>query len=217
MPNQTDLLNIALGMVGARRISAIDDGSENANQCLTFYPSILDAALRVAHWNFATGRAILAQITDVDAPLFEYTYAWAVPSDFIKLREFYDNLNPANLVFGWEDFNYGRYRDRFRLETFIPIGAPDDTPPVKIFVSNGLNAQIVYTRRVTNPDLWDGQFFWYVAKWLASELAKAISHDSKKAAELMQEAQAYLSMAAAADGQEQSVEPIRVNDLLWGR
>lgn len=214
MPNQTDLLNIALGNIGARRVSAIDDGTENANQCLTFYPSILEGALRSHHWNFATGRAQLALLPD--APLFDYAYAYALPSDFVKLRQYYDAyVLPSVLTWDYGDFNYTKHLGMFRIETYVPPGSTG--PPIKILVSRGTNAHVVYTRRIENPDLWDGQFFWYVAKWLAAELAKAIPKDTKRAAELMQEANYHLLMAAAVDGQEQSVEAFAVPELLWGR
>lgn len=215
MPSETDLLNVALAKAGCRRINAIDDGSENANHCSTLYPPLLDSSLRLHHWKFATGRAVLAQL--IDAPLFEFLYAWGVPSDFIKLQQFYDDL--STYIFSEWDFVYSDalWQTRYRLETYIPVGAPDGTPPVKIFVGNGINAKIEYTRRVTNPDLWDGAFFQYLACKLGSDLARAIPKDGKRAVELLQESDYWLGLAAAVDGQEKSIEPMVSDSLLWGR
>lgn len=219
MPNQTDLLNIALGNVGARRISAIDDGSANANHCATFYPAVLDGALRAGHWKFAGGRALLEQLgptPDPAVPLFEYIYAWQLPSDFIKLREYFDSSLNAPLVWDWNDFDYHRYYDKFTIETYIPSN-PSGAPPAKCILSMGNSAQIVYTRRITNPDLWATDFFWYVVKWLASELATAIPKDTKLSQDLMAEAHAFEAMALAVNGQEQSTQPIQSDSLTWGR
>jgi len=215
MPNQTDLLNFALGKCGVARINAIDDGSTNANHCLTIYPGILDSALRNHHWNFATGRATLALLTD--APLFEYAYAYALPSDFIKLQRYYDAVNDLNSLI-WDFNNWPlAWQNVFRIETYVPIGAPPGAPPVKILVSNGTNAQIVYTRRIENPDLWDGEFYQYIACWLASDLALAISKDAQKSDILLKQSVFHLGQAVALDGQEQSIEPFESNSLLWGR
>ena len=46
MPSVTDLLNDSLGQIGEQPITAIDDGTNNANYCGRFYPSLLDSALQ---------------------------------------------------------------------------------------------------------------------------------------------------------------------------
>src|SRR3990167_5668634 len=83
MPSQTDLLNDALGQIGAARITAIDDGSINANHCQTFYPALRRGLLRSHHWNFAEARVQLAQ--DAVGPVFEYTFSYTLPADLWRM------------------------------------------------------------------------------------------------------------------------------------
>ena len=83
MPAEVDCLNDALSQLGAATITDIADGSTNANHCLRLYPALRDGLLRSAHWNFAMTRVELAQ--DVTPPLFEFSYAYTLPADCLKL------------------------------------------------------------------------------------------------------------------------------------
>lgn len=199
MPTQTDCLNDALGQIGASRITAIDDGSINANFCSTFYPALLDMILRLAHWNFASGRAVLAQ--DPVPPLFQFTFSYPLPSDFIKIRDYNGvamSFVPSNLAY------------------FIP-------PQVyaiegHFLYTNDGEVKITYTKRVTDPNLWDPIFYQIVATWLSSKLASAIPKDHTLAAKKLQEvAGMLLPFGVSIDGQEGSIIRYDVPDLTWGR
>lgn len=203
MASETDVLNDALGQIGAASITAIDDGSTNALACLTFYPTLRDGLLRSARWNFAEVRVQLAQ--DLTVPVTEYAYRYALPNDpwCLKVND-YAGANPtAAAVQVW------------------PFERPV-TPRYKIegrfLLSNDGTAYIVYTARITNPDQWDAIFYQLVTTWLASKLATALLHDPKMAAALLSNAvNALLPLAAAVDGQEGTMDAFVVNDLLWGR
>ena len=91
MPSETDFLNDALGQIGAARITAIDDGSVNANHCSTFYGPLRRSVLRSHHWNFAETRVELAQ--DVAPPAFEFAFAYTLPADLLKIKEYF-GTNP---------------------------------------------------------------------------------------------------------------------------
>lgn len=200
MPSETDVLNDALGQIGAASIVAIDDGSTNANYCLTFYPTVRDGLLRSARWNFAETRVELAQ--DLTPPVTEYAYRYTLPSDLLKINE-YAGANPVSVT-AWP-FENQRLLTRYKIEG-------------RSLVSNDGQAFIVYTARITNPDLWDASFYQVVATWLASKLASAILHDLKMSAMLLSNAvNVLLPLAAAVDGQEGTPDRFIVNDLTWGR
>jgi hypothetical protein len=86
MPSETDLLNDALGQIGASRITSIDDGSVNANHCQTFYPALRDGMIRAHHWNFAIVRVELAQ--DATPPAAGWSYSYTLPADCLKVIEY---------------------------------------------------------------------------------------------------------------------------------
>ena len=198
MPSETDLLNEALITIGALRITAIDDGSINATHCQTLYPTTRDALLRMHHWNFATGRALLNP--SVDAPLFEYSFAYPLPADYLKMREFNGTPVTADHV-TWE----GRWTSRYVVESGSLL--TNDSP-----------VYILYTKRVIDPNIFDALFYQLLMTWMASKLANAIPKDNKKAGDLLSMAMNLLLPAAlATDRQEGTVVPLISDSLTWGR
>lgn len=204
MPSETDLLNEALARVGADRISAIDDGSPNANHCQTMYPGTRDALLRMAHWNFATGRAAL--VLNVEVPLFEFQFSYKLPDDWLKMRLYNGGpVNTTGLTWSYDTGWPSQWWARYVIED-------------KNLLSNDSPALIVYTKRVVDCAQWDSLFYQTCVTWLAGKLADAIPKDSKKSAMLIQEAvNLHLPMALAADGQEGTVVPFVTDELTRGR
>lgn len=200
MPAEVDVCNVALARVGASRITGIDDGSTNANHCLTLYPPLRTSLLRSHHWNFAMTSVQLAQ--DESTAEIDYVYAYTLPSDCLKVVEYSGGAPTAALVTvpGLRP-HVGQYVIRGRK-----------------LLSNDGEAYITYLRDVDNPGEWDGLFFQVVTWWLASDLAAAILKDAGLAQKYLQIATALLlPMASAVDGQEGTVVPMVVDDLTWGR
>lgn len=199
MASETDLLNDALGMIGANTITAIDDGSTNADFCQIFYPTLRDSLLRAHHWNFAMTRQALSQ--DLVAPSYEFAYAYVLPSDCLKVVEYAGGTPSSTALTDGLDVTIKRYRVEGR----------------RLFSNDGV-VSIRYIRRVENVDEFDALFYQTLATWLASKLAAAILKDMKMAAGLLEMATTMLlPMASATDGQEDSTEPFVVDDLTWGR
>lgn len=201
MPSETDCLNDALGQIGAARITAIDDGSINANHCQVFYPSLRDGLLRAHHWNFAMQRMNLA--ADVTPPVSEYAYAYTLPGDCLKVVD-YGGGTPSSPVTWVTDYAHWRFIPRYKIEGR------------KLLTNDGV-VSIRYLKQVTSVGEWDAMFYQAVATLLATKLATAILHDHKMAVGLQQIGDHLLSQAMAVDGQEGSIEPFVVDDLLWGR
>lgn len=199
MPSQTDLLNGALGMIGANKITAIDDGSINANHCLIFYPSLRKGLLRSHHWNFASGRVELAQ--DITTPAFEFAFQFSLPSDFLKIKEYNGaDIDTSNLSL-FEAAEPGRY---------VIEGNK--------LLCNEASVKITYVKDVTDANLFDGIFYQLIQTWLASQLASAITKDMKMSTNLLAQAvDVLLPQAVGVDGQEGTVIPQIVDDLRWGR
>lgn len=204
MPSETDLLNDALGQIGATPITAIDDGTVNANHCQRFYPTLRDGLLRTAHWNFAMKRVELAQ--EAVAPAFEFAYSYALPGDpyCLKVVE-YNGDNPATGDGTDLTLLEARQLTKWRVEG-------------RKLLTNDGTVKIVYVARITNPDEWDPIFYQLVSTWLAAKLANAIAKDNAMAKALLAQAvEILLPFAAAVDGQEGSVHPMAVTDLIDGR
>lgn len=201
MSGETDLLNDALSQIGEVSIGSINDGTVNANHCLALYPALLDAILRSHHWNFAI--TLVALSPDVTAPVYEYAYAYTLPSDCLKVIAYAGGQTTTPIL-------------------LIANGIPSQPLPFKIvgrkLYSNEGVVYIQYIARKSNPSDWDALFYQVVSTWLASKLAMAITKDARKSNALLQQAvTVLLPMALAVDGQEGSIEPFYTDDLLWGR
>ena len=201
MASQTDLLNDALGQIGASSIVSIDDGSINANYCMRFYPALRDGYLRAHHWNFALTRVVLS--ADATSPVTEYAYAYTLPADCLKVVNYAGGL-PVTPATTYVYDPAIHYEIRYKIEGR------------KLLSNDGVVA-IQYVRRVTNPDEWDPLFYQAMSGFLASKLASAIPKDLKKSQLLYQQAQQMLGEALAVDGQEGSIEAYVVDDFTWGR
>ena len=198
MPSETDLLNDALGQIGATAITAIDDGSINAIHCSVFYPALRRSLLRSHFWNFAEARATLAQ--DTTPPLFEYAFAYTLPVDCLRLKTY----NGANL-------NTSSVADIAFIQQMFKIEGR------KIF-TNDATVLIVYIKDEIDPNMWDALFYQAMAAALASKLATAITKDAKLSQVLLTSAMNVLMpQALAVDGQEGVVTSLVSDSLTWGR
>src|SRR5262245_3680878 len=202
--SETDLLNTALGLIGAQRINNITDNSPNANWCKTMYPNLRRSLLRYHYWNFAEDRAQLS--LSADPPLFEFTSRYALPANFIRLTT----------------YNGAQLPNPITVLISTPYFWPGTCYPWKIegrfLLSNDSQAFITYIRDEPNPALWDPLFFETVYTKLAGMLAMAIGKDSTKSVNLLQTASnMILSIATAADGQESAPSTYPVPDLIIGR
>lgn len=199
MPSETDFLNGALGKIGADFITAIDDGSTNAKYCLTFWPALRQGLLRSHHWNFAEARAELAQ--DATVPAFEFAFAYLTDPLMLKIKEFNGGKVDTSVATEWGFIWPGFYKVEGK----------------RLLTNEGI-VKIVYVKDVENPALWDALFYQAAQTWLASDLALAITKQPNLSATLLQMATNLLMpMAMAVDGQEGTIVPYVVDDLLRGR
>jgi len=83
MASVVEICNIGLVSIGAEPIMSLDDDTDAARACRTFYPSVRDKTLAEHLWNFATSRASLAR--EATPPAFGYNYAYTLPSDNIRV------------------------------------------------------------------------------------------------------------------------------------
>jgi hypothetical protein len=201
--SETGLLNDALGQIGQGVIGGIDDTSIQANYCRLFYPPLRDGLTRSFRWNWSLVRISL--VPDPVPPLFEFAFSYQLPPDCLRVWEY----NGTNTFTGTGNDLLNLFESsqgsRYKVEG-------------KKILTNDGSVKLLYGARVTNPDLWDATFYQVVTTWLAGKLAMAISKDEKKAQALLAMASnVLLPLALSADGQESSIEPIQVDDIIWGR
>ena len=84
LSSKTDICNLALAELGARRITSYDaDTTVEANACRLHLDHVIDTLLERHQWSFATARRTLARLNA--PPSSEWTAAWQLPGDCVRL------------------------------------------------------------------------------------------------------------------------------------
>jgi len=170
--SETDIANQALTLVGASRITSLDDdASEEAIVCRVQYPIARDAVIGMAPWTPFMTRARLS--ADATAPEWGFAYRYELPSDCIQpTRDIYTGA--IRLIHG-DYVIEGNY-----LLT-------DRTGPI----------DIRYIRRVTNPGDWDHMFVHVVSLYLAVLISTKLAQDPAKRSSLRRQFEEVASTAKA--------------------
>ncbi len=87
--SETDIVNRALRLLKAQRITNLTDGSNNANTANDIYEGVREEVLRTHTWHFARKLATLARLST--APAFGFDFAYALPADWIRSVSLHDN------------------------------------------------------------------------------------------------------------------------------
>ena len=92
----TDMCNVGLGMVGAKRIADILEDSKNGRLCNTFFSPSVEEVLCMYDWNRAKHTKIVTSDATYETDTFDYGFAYrfAFPSNpyCLKVRRVNDNL-----------------------------------------------------------------------------------------------------------------------------
>lgn len=151
--SETKICNMALGMIGAKRLNNLDtDSSVEAIYCRTYYESVRDALLRSHRWRFASARASLSE--DTEEPDFEWDAQFHLPSDFLALKSVYeDNITT-------------------RKNTLYSYALEGD-----LLLTNESSANIRYIKKVTDTAKFDPLFVQVLVLSLALKLVMPLSQD----------------------------------------
>lgn len=104
MPStEVSLCNRALALVSAEKISALDDGTVEAEACRLHVRPAIEETLEAAPWGCARARAQLA--LNATPPAFGWDYSYALPADYLRLLSLnnisaYDNEAPRRIIEG---------------------------------------------------------------------------------------------------------------------
>ena len=160
MASVVDICNLALSRLGdSATVSSIDppEGSAQAEHCARFYPIARDFLLEKHDWGFAVKRVALAAVTN---PLTEWQYAYATPSDSIRICDVHEaGASSEYGVFVAQDFS---------TETLMDGS--------KVIFTNAAGATARYVPRITDPTRYSPMFVdalaWLLASYLAGPVIK---------------------------------------------
>ena len=180
-----DICNSALQRVGATSILSILDNSPEARACNIDYDSNRRDELRKFKWNFAIERVVLAP--DSTAPAFDYTYAFSMPSDCIRI------LRPNTPNLDWQI--EGR----------------------KILTNDSNVLNLRYISDVTDANYFDPSFYNVVCAALAVDLVERLTQSNTKKQLLIKDYNDAVGDAKRANAFEAGPEEAPDDDWLIAR
>lgn len=198
------ICNMALGEVSARATIvslAPTEVSKEANQCRIYYESCRDAVLQAVRWNFARKQLALALLADATTGAkvpVPWIYMYAYPQDCIQGRymmPLFDALPgtvggvPAVPVFMGPPVKY-----------VVSNEKDTSNADIKVILTNQNQAQFVYTKKVTDPNLFDAQFVEALVMTLAAKLIRPLTGKSPK--DMIEAAKGLIIVAGASNGNE---------------
>ncbi len=179
------ICNNALLRIGASTITDLEEGSDSANILNQIYVPTRDALLRKHFWNFATKRVALA--ASVTTPAFEWSYSYALPSDFIRVNRIFNSDGP------------------FKLEG------------TSILTNITAPLNLVYIARITDPTQFDPIFIDALTLILAIKIGSRTSGDGFNPAALYQELEQTMRSAQMVDAQEDTPQDLVIDTFYQSR
>jgi len=209
------ICNLALARLGSSlRITALTDGSVQADQCALFFENLRDMTLEDFPWSFASRHGALTVDATARHPFYEYAYNQ--PSGCLTIRRIYtgdadDTVVPPSPALPTIKADYVRFN-------YYAAGTPVVN---KLMIASDLeDAWIEYTIQITDPTFFSMGFVDALAWKLTVSLAPSIKGDVgfKNIPLLEAEYQGSLSRAEVHDA-NQGIEPLaqstRYKDSRW--
>lgn len=186
MPSAVGICNIALGWLGANRITSLSDATTEANLCLDNYETSRDFTLESRNWSFALSRAQLNQLAT--PPAFEFSYAYGKPSKCLRIIRC-----SADGTFE-DDVNWV-------LETEGVLCDYD-------------SMYCKFIKRITDTTFFSGAFVQALAARIAADICIPLTHSKDMYTRLEKLFDYKLDIAGALDGMQGKNVQLRSNELV---
>ncbi len=189
MASQTQICNLALLRIGHPSINSIDDGSKAANALKNNWDAVRDIVLRDHPWNFAIGRAVLAQLSETITWGFDYVYQ--LPADCVRVLGIADSddadINPR--------LTYKKEGDKLYTD--------EDAVNLK------------YVRRIETTGSYDARFVSAFASRMAMEVGFYLTKDPNIFSKMEKRYELEISGARSIDAQEDTPQVIDTGPNGW--
>ena len=196
---------MALSAIGARStIASFTEGSAEANAISLHYVPAVESILQAARWNFARKQALLTLLNDatqnqpVPTPwLYEYAY----PSDCTQGRFIMPQVmvNLPSSVVGTPSVPSAIGPP---VRWMVSTDNDSNGNQIVVILTNQPQAVFVYTSRITNPNLFDGQFTDALYNLLGARICMSVNGDKGLASAAFKRADELCKSAAASNGNE---------------
>ncbi len=178
MTTKIDICNLALAHLGQAPILSLEQENEKARRLNLFYAPVRDEVLRTHNWAFAAVQEPLVLLAEESNGADRLVYKY--PAEALFIRRVFDQTHS-------------------RLE-FQEFFRPDLHSRVLLTASR--QARAVYTRRITDENLFDAAFIKSFSLALACDLAVSLTADTQLAALLLQKYTRSLEEARRSNASE---------------
>lgn len=159
MADNIEICNLALGKIGELRISTLEEPSQPARYCALFYAQTRDEVLQAAPWTFAIRRVELSRLAE--SPGFGWAHQYQLPTDCLAVIQ-------LNAWQAWEA------RHLYEIEG-------------EMLLTDQEVAQLRYTSRVEDSEIFPPLFVEALYTKLASKLAEPLTGSRSLAEALLGE------------------------------
>lgn len=217
MADLIQIANLSLIRIGTRStIADLEEDSPEARTFKTIYEQARDDTLEAMDWGFARGRRNLA---DLGSPPNGWAYRYAYPTDAIRLRSIY---NPVKDRLHNPIFNHFRHDDLNSAPVpAIPyeIAASKDGQgnDIRVIYTNMELAEAIYTRRITNTNLFPPGFVVALSWACGAQMAIPLTGDKGTLQNCMTIWREAIGEAAAADANESPQQQNTLPDWITNR
>ena len=187
MASVVNMCNSALNLLGASTITALTDDTKNARLCNQRYEPVRNRVFRSHAWNCLHKRVQLAQ--NSTAPIIEYTYAYALPSDCLRVLKIH-NGSTDSIATALD----------YKLEG-------------RNIVTDEGTIYLMYIALDTDPNNYDSYLREAVSHQLAADLCYAITNNATLATNYMTRADERLREARFIDATENSLGTIESSEF----
>lgn len=215
MASDVDICNLALAHLGDdATVSSIDppEGSAQAEHCSRFYPIARDAVLEAHDWNFASTRAVLAQVA---SQWSSWAYCYELPAECLRAIAVLppDATDDYSASFGdASEIGYPGARlvggqARYMPQEFCVETDANNRP---LLYTNQAQAVLRYTRRVRDTTKFSPLMVDALSRLLASYLAGPVVKGTDGVSVARAQLQAYQSLMASAttsDANQRDIHP----------
>lgn len=177
-------------------ISSPSDATKQAQVCNVFYYNTREKMLKAHDWNFASARVALSDLGD---PPTNWIYKYAYPTDCVKVR---------NIIVEGDRMPAAAYRYPFQI-------AEDNG--VKVILCDVENAEIEYTKRITDVSLYTTEFIDVFAWALAAEIMMPLTADYNRFKVAQQMLNTTMSIAKGMNSNEMGEEVPKESEFITAR
>ena len=191
MASVVNMCNSALNLLGASTIAALTDDTKNARLCNQRYEPVRNRVFRSHAWNCLHKRVQLAQ--NSTAPVVEYTYAYALPSDSLRVLKIHNGTTDSI------------------------ASALDYKLEGRNIVTDEGTVYAIYIALDTDPNNYDTYLRESISHQLAADICYAITNNATLAKNYMARADERLREARFIDATENALDTVEANEFTDAR